>query len=208
MIQLVVLLLLITLLAAFWLTIKNVRKATQEHTADELSPEARTIFRKLQRLYNELEETAKRNKDTASPFVAQEALTEGSKLLKHSSEALLLRDRLKKELWGRYDAQKGIEDLQGRLSTAASDEEKTNLERTLSARNQELEQYGTLESTVAKIDSSIQQAEALLSEMKARVASSAASGAAEESVEGLREAVGRMRSLNASVDEIEQLTNG
>lgn len=206
MIEFVILLIVLMLIGAFWLTVKNMRQVREMATGEDLSAESRTMYRKVERLYTELQETAERNKETASPFVAQEALMEGEKLMRQVSDALKVRDKLKKEAQGQYLAEKGISDLEDRLTTATSDEERTTLNTAIAARQTELEQYKSIQSTIDKIDSSLHQAEALLGEMRARVASSATGETGEQGVEGLREAIGRMKALNASVEEIEEIT--
>jgi hypothetical protein len=206
MIEFVVLLIVLMLIGAFWMTVKNMRQVRDLASGEDLTPEARTMYRKVERLYTELQETAERNKDSASPFVAQEALMEGEKLLRQVSDALKVRDKLKREARGQYLAEKGISDLESRMATATSDEERTTLNTAIAARQTELGQYQTIQSAIDKIDSSLHQAEALLGEMRARVAASATGGTGEEGVESLREAIGRMKALNASVEEIEEIT--
>lgn len=208
MIEFVVLLIVLMLIGAFWMTVKNMRQVRDMASGEDLSPESRTMYRKVERLYNELQETAERNKDSASPFVAQEALMEGEKLLSQVSDALKVRDKLKREARGQYLAEKGISDLESRMASASSDEERTTLNTAIAARQTELGQYQSIQSTIDKIDSSLHQAEALLGEMRARVAVSATGGTGEEGIESLREAIGRMKALNASVEEIEEITRG
>ena len=177
---------------------------TDDHY-DQLSPESRILVRPLKKIYNEMSEAAAGKSEAISPYIAQEALAESSKLLNQSVAALLLRDRLIRESRGRYDAEKSINDLQTRMSNASSDDEKTSLQSALDARNQEIGHYDQLKSGIAKIESSVKQAEAAMAEMRAKLISSGSAGVAAQGSDPLREAVGRMQALSASLSEAQEM---
>ena len=172
---------------------------------DELSAESRILVRPLKKIYEEMERAAEGKSESISPYIAQEALAESDHLLKQSIAALLLRDRLVRESRGQYDANKSIDDLQSRMSSATNDDEKTSLQSALDARQQEIGHYDQLKQGITKIESSVKQAEAAMAEMRARLVSSASQGVAAQGSDPLREAVGRMQSLSASLTEAQQM---
>jgi hypothetical protein len=172
----------------------------EDEMYDDLSPDSRILIKPLKKIYNEISETR-----SISPYLVKEALDESKRLLQQSTQALLLRDRLVRESRGRYEAEKSIGDLQNRMSSATSDDEKISLKSALDARNLELGHYEQLKQGVAKIESSVKQAEAAMAEMRARLVSSASAGIAEEGSDPLREAVGRMQALSTSLSEAQEM---
>jgi len=172
---------------------------------DQLSAESRILVRPLKKIYEEMAQAAEGKSETISPYIAQEALSESDHLLKQSVAALLLRDRLVRESRGQYDASKSIGDLQSRIASSTSDDEKASLQSALDARQQEIGHYDQLKQGIAKIESSVKQAEAAMAEMRARLVSSGSAGVAAQGSDPLREAVGRMQSLSASLTEAQQM---
>jgi methyl-accepting chemotaxis protein len=181
------------------------RAALQDNLYDDLSPDSRILVKPLKKIYNEMSEAASGNSTAISPYIAQEALAESGRLMNQSVQALLLRDRLVKESRGRYDAEKSITDLRSRLTSAASEDEKTSLQSALDARTQEIGHYETLTAGISKIESSVKQAEAAMAEMRARLISTGSAGVAEQGSDPLREAVGRMQALSTSLTEAQEM---
>lgn len=186
----------------------SMTQAKVDNSIDQLSPESRILVRPLKRIYLELEESQKGKSEQISPYLAEEALSESKRLLDHSVEALLLRDKLVREGRGRYEANKSVNDLQTRLDSSVSEEEKASLQSALEARRQELTHYDTLLPGIAQIESSVKQAEAAMAEMRARMISSSASGLAATGTDPLREAVGRMQALSSSLTEAQEMLRG
>ena len=186
-------------------SLSKARIAHQDDQYDQLSAESRILVRPLKKIFQEMEQAAEGKSESISPYIAQEALSESGQLLKQSIAALLLRDRLVRESRGQYDASKSLDDLQSRLTTATSDDEKASLQSALDARKQELGHYDQLKQGISKIENSVKQAEAAMAEMRARLVSSASQGVAAQGSDPLREAVGRMQALSASLTEAQQM---
>lgn len=183
-------------------------RSTQEMSADvtdDLSPESRILIKPLRKLYQEMQDAAAGKSASISPYLATEAMQEAKRLLDKSAGALALRDRLVKQSREAYPAQKNIEDLQASLAAATTDEERTSLQSAITARQQELAHYGEIKDGVAKIESSVRQAEAALAEMRAKMVSSGSAGLADQGSDSLRDAVGRMQALSTSLTEVQQL---
>ena len=183
-------------------------RATQNRVVDvtdDLSPESRILIRPLKRIYEQMQEAAEGKGEMISPYLAQEALAESKRLLDQSAAALTLRDRLVREGRGKYEATKSLADLELRLASSTSDEERASLQSALDARRQEVGHYDSLQPGIARIESSVKQAEAAMSEMRARMASASSSGLAEQGSDPLREAVGRMQALSSSLSEAQEM---
>lgn len=204
-IPMVVLGLIVGVLIVAVVTMKQAQASREADPAEDLSPESRTLLRPLKKIYQEMQDAADGKSETLSPYIAVEALNESKQLLDQSAAALKLRDRLLKESRQGYNAQKGAEDLQARLSAASSDDERASLESALTARQQEIGHYKTLEEGIAKIESSVKQAEATMAEMRAKLVSSGAAGMVTDGNDPLRETVGRMRSLSTSLTEAQEM---
>jgi hypothetical protein len=105
-------------------------------------------------------------------------------------------------------AEQEVEDLTQRAESATSEAERQALEGAREARQLELGHYDKVTTTIAHIDSGVRQAEAALSEMKARLAvSSGSEKALSAGDEELRDTVGRLKSLSVSYAEAEQTLN-
>lgn len=194
-------------LAVLMLGITSMR-ATQSKVADvtdQLSPESRILIRPLRHIYLEMQEAATGKSESISPYLAEEALSESKRLLDQSAAALLLRDRLVREGRGRYEASKSVTDLEARLASSTSEEEKASLQSALDARRQEIGHYDSMLPGIAKIESSVKQAEAAMAEMRARMLSTSSTGLAEQGSDPLREAVGRMKALSSSLSEAQDM---
>jgi hypothetical protein len=176
-----------------------------DNSMDHLSPESRILVHPLKRIYNEMQEAARGKSENISSYLAEEALAESKRLLDQSIAALLLRDKLIREGRGRYEANKSVEDLQTRMNSSTSDEEKASLQSALAARQQEISHYDSLLPGISKIESSVKQAEAAMAEMRARMISSSSTGLAEQGSDPLREAVGRMQALSSSLSEAQDM---
>lgn len=198
---------LLMLVSGFFQTIGSTRQRALDDPTEDLSPESRVLIRPVRKLLQEMEEVATRNKGEVSPYIANEGLDEAKRLVAHSAAALKIRDRLTRERRGEYEATKGIAELEQRLAAATTDEERQSLQSAMEARRQELAHYSGIDASVSRIDSSVRQAEAVLAEMKARLASSAVGGLASQGSDDLREAVGRMKVLSASLEEAQDLAS-
>lgn len=106
---------------------------------------------------------------------------------------------------GRTLAQREVEKLE--TWQTESGEEDAAVKSALQARKLELEHYAAGEAAIATIDNGIRQAEAALSEMKARLEVGLSRQQAEwaSTSDELRETIGRMKALGISYDEAEEI---
>ena len=79
------------------------------------------------------------------------------------------------------------------------------MKSALDARTQEIGHYDQLKQGIAKIETSVKQAEAAMAEMRARLVSSGSADVAALGSDPLREAVGRMQALIASLTEAQEM---
>ena len=180
-------------------------QAKFEDPTEDLSPESRILIKPLRTMYNQVLEASEKQPADGSSFMAQEATAESKRLLEQSAAALKTRDQMAKDKRGEYEAEKSIADIQNRLAASSSEDEKTSLQSALAARQEELKHYVVLQQAISKIESSVKQAEAAMAEMRARMVSSNSAGLAEQGSDPLRDAVGRMRALSASMVEAQEL---
>jgi hypothetical protein len=191
-----------------WIALISMRASQAVHPmniADDLSADSRILIKPLRTMYTEIESAAEGKSPSLSAYLAKEALQESRQLLEKSATALAVRDKLAKQMRAKYDAQKSITDIESRLATSMSDDEKTSLKTALAARQQELTHYDTLQQGIDKIETSVRQAGAIMAEMRANMLSSASAGLAEQQNDPLRESMGRMQALTASMSETQQM---
>jgi chromosome segregation ATPase len=142
--------------------------------------------------------------DVSIAVVGAEAATEADHILSQAANMLQLRRELLKASSGKIEAEKELRSLEGELAAAGSDAERKALQSALEARQAELSHYADADSANERIVAGLRQAEAALSEMKARLTTAAANGADAVEEEGeLRETIGRLKSLGTSLDEAE-----
>ncbi|HMS54536.1 MAG TPA: hypothetical protein PKA27_03975 [Fimbriimonadaceae bacterium] len=173
---------------------------------DEISPNDRVYLRPIRRLRDEIEALVLENsKSPAIKVIGGEAIQEANGILSHSIQLLKTRASLRKVLSQKGDPNSEINTLQNQIAEAASGEEKSNLELALNARQLELSHYGEIEGIIDRVDGAITQAQAALSEMKARIAVAAAGDKEGESSSEIEDTITRLRSLTKSFDEVEEL---
>jgi hypothetical protein len=191
------------------LSARKVQQDVGEDKTANLSPDSRILIKPVKRLVQEIEKIIDDNAASETiRIVGVEAREEAARLLAQVAGSLALRDDLNKSLRGRYQAEKEMGEARMKMEFA-TEGEKTSLQTAIDARTLELKHYDQIKGHVRQIDVAVTQAEAALAEMKARLSLSASSEkAAMESGDELRETIGRMRSLNESYDEAEQLIRG
>ena len=178
--------------------------------SEGLAPEERSALRPIRRLHAELDELAQSAQSESVRVVASEALEDSAKILDQAVKMISLRSEIKRVLGNAYRSETGIEELEQRLGEAPNEEEKEELQRAIEARQREAQHYRQLEDALRKIDTSLKQAEATLSEIKAKLAVSVTFP--EEQDEDtrliLQDSMNRLRTLSVSFDEAEELLKG
>ncbi|MGV3616423.1 MAG: hypothetical protein ACO1SV_13925 [Fimbriimonas sp.] len=187
---------------------KQTATVRSEDPTEAMDADSRALFSPVRRLTNEIEELVRRNGDTAlMRTVGAEAKAEAQRIREQVAHALKVRGELKRALRGRSTAAQQITELDEKASVALTDAEREALAGAAEARRLELSHYGTVEQALARIDGGVRQAEAALSEIRARlaVAASGEKAAQAEQSDDLRETVSRLKALSLSVDEAEQM---
>ncbi len=188
---------------------RTAQERRSEYSVDELSPDARMLLKPLRKIADDISEIVATHKDSPTvQVVGQEALTESERLIDQVRKSLAARDQLKKSMRGRAEAEKEIGEARMRLEFA-DETEKASLQAAIDARTMEVEHYKEIEPVLKRVEVSVNQAEAVLAEMKARLSVSATSGLVQEQgSDDLRETIGRLKSLSSGYDEVDQLMRG
>lgn len=201
----------VLVVVAFFAGLRSTRKLRDADAETEaLRPESRTLLRPIRRLHEEIAALVDgAAKGSSVSMLGQEIVSESKRILDQAGRSLSVRDELVRAGKERYTAEKEVAELEVKLSSAATVAEHEALEGALTARRIELNHYSQIETTVTQIDGSLRQAEAALSEMKARLLVNATGErAAAGSDADLRETIGRVKALSISVDEAEQMLKG
>jgi hypothetical protein len=180
----------------------------EEDPAESMDPESRSLFAPIRRLTNEVDEMVSKNRDSAlMRTIGAEARTEAERIRDQVARALVVRGELRRAIRNRSVAEAEAQKLEAEAAAALTPSERDSLRGAAEARRLELEHYRQVDETIVRIDTGVRQAEAALSEMKARLAVGAGGEAAARAEGGddLRETMSRMRALSLSVDEAEQI---
>lgn len=198
----------------FTLVLKTMRETAGRVQADpreEMDAESRSLFAPIRRLTNEIEEVVENHPDSmVMKVVGKEALIEAQRIHDQVAKALAIRDDLKRSLRERNMSKAETEKLLAKAEAEEDPTVKVTLLSAVEARRMELSHYTVVEETIAKIDSSVNQAQAALSEMKARLSTKASGEKALSATDDseLRDTISRMKSLSISYDEAENLLQG
>jgi hypothetical protein len=167
------------------------------------------LLRPVKKLAADIEAVIASNPDSQTVrILGKEAKDEADRLFAEVVKSLLARDKLKRSLRGRYEAERDIAEARKSLEFAG-EEEKTSLTNAIQARTLELGHYDEIEKQLKRIEVGVNQAEAVLAEMKARLSLSASSeSAALGEGDDLRETIGRLKNLSASYEESAQVIEG
>jgi hypothetical protein len=204
-------LLLLLLVGVAALLIKTVKRTAVDRAADvrdEMDAESRSLFAPIRRLTDEIEDVVQRHSDSAiMKVVGGEAVDEAKRIRDQIAKALSVRDDLKRTLRERSIAQSQVRQLQEKADASDIPAEKASLLSAIEARKLEMEHYGEVDQALAQIDSGVNQAQAALAEMKAKLLVKASSEKASLATDDtdLRETISRMKALSVSYDEAEQL---
>jgi hypothetical protein len=194
--------------AIFVLTMRRGAELRAADPTEEMDAESRSMYSPIRRLVTEIEEIVQRNQGSAiMKVVGGEAVQEAERIRDQVARALAVRDDLKRAMRGKNVARNEIEGLRARAQAATSDIERDTLLSAMEARKLELSHYDTVDEVLQRIDASVRQAQAALSEMKARLSVKASNELAAEAAEDgdLRETIGRLKQLSISYDEAEEL---
>ncbi|HRI43873.1 MAG TPA: hypothetical protein PLL78_06300 [Fimbriimonadaceae bacterium] len=198
---------LLLLGAIAWLgsiAILSMRGGPETH-ASEADPEERMLLKPIERLHGDLTQIVQQNLDLpAVKVIGEEAIAEAGAVLDHARKLVSFRSDLLRTLRRRSEAEIEIGKLRERASRAGGEGERRAYETAIEAHETELGHYSSVERAITQIDGKLSEAQAALSELKARLAVGAA-GARTEGIdpEELTTMVGRLKSLTRSFDEAE-----
>ncbi len=193
------------------LALKTMREQAARVASDpreEMDAESRSLFSPIHRLANEIEEVVDRNSDsTVMKVVGKEARDEAMRIHDQVAKALAVRDDLKRSLREKNVSRAEADKLLAKAEAEQDPSVRATLLSAVEARRIEQSHYQVVEDTIQKIDSSVAQAEAALSEMKARLSTKASGEKAMSATDDaeLRDTISRMKTLSVSYDEAEQL---
>lgn len=188
------------------LTLKQNRATTSTSLLDTVRPEDRVRLRPIQRLRDEIEALVAANRNSAAiAVVGAEAVAEAQRILEHAATTLQIRAQVRRPLAESGEPSAEIAQLERDIAAAQSEPEREALQSALAARQLEAQHYEQIRAAVDRIDVGLKQAEAALAEMKARLAASAAEGRDEAANSELRDTLGRLKTLDASLDEAQDL---
>jgi hypothetical protein len=186
-----------------WTSSRGAQRRRNETPGINLNMESQGLLRPLRHLSNEIEELVEKFKDSSTvQLMGTEAKSEARRLLEQAAKSLEHRTELRTALRGKYEASVALD----RLRASGGEE----LAGAIAAREAELAHYDEVEAAILQIENRLKLAEANLSELKTRLAiggpqeRAAAMGTNDE----LRDALARMKSLNAAYDEVESLGQG
>lgn len=193
------------------LALDSMRHGATERLSDPsegLAPDERSLLVPIRRLVGEIEEVVEKRSDAVMiQTVGVEARDEARRLYGQIARSLRARTELRRISLQGPGAMGEISRLEERISAASNEDERRALASALDARRQELTHYEEVGAMLSRIDGGLIQAEAALSEIKARLAIGAGAERARMIEQGdeLRETLGRLRVLRASYDEIDQV---
>jgi len=178
-----------------------------DSAGDEFNPKYRVYLAPLRKLHADIEALVEEHKDsTTIRVIGTEALEESGAVLQQAVKLVVSAEDIRHAMQGKTAAESDILDLQNRVLTAASDEERDTLQRSIDARKLEVERYSALDRRLSEIQAHLRQAEAALAEVKSRLVLVASSP---EPVEGddqeLRDRLGRLHALSDSLGESDAL---
>lgn len=200
---------LLAIASVAYLSMQQTKALREDGEMSDLTNEERSQLAPIRKLRNEIAETVQaKNSDVSVSVVGAEAIQEANRILDQCSKLIRLRKDLKKSLFSHVASSKELTALEADLAKATSEPERQALEQALEARKIESAHYGSAEQALQRIDASLRQAEAALSEMKARLATSALPSAEAESSDELEATIGRLKSLGTSLEEAEEWLKG
>ena len=199
-----VLIVLVALVAIVALLVISLRQSKTASPAEELAPEERSIQRRLARRQREIEEAAKVMGKGAMAPIASQAAESSREIVNTLASALSQRQMVRRALLNKSVFERDVQQLHDQLANAKTDGEKQVLAGAISAKSMELNHYDALARSLSRMDAIIAEAEASLTETRARLlAVTTAVAGAELDVDGLRANLSHLGALRASVDEVQ-----
>ena len=186
-------------------------RASSERRHDSaISAEGRAMLRPIKDLRNDIAGYVSSFSDRPRiSVIGGEALREADTMIAHAERLVDVHDDLIKSLSGRSAAEEELARLKERRESSASSEESESLGSAVAAREAEIGRYRSAEDALRHLTENLREAEAALSEIKARLASVAVSAQTDDlGTDDLAGMVSRLRTLSTSFDEAEEMIEG
>lgn len=173
----------------------------------ELGAEGRSLLRPLTESRRRLAELADRNRHLPEvSVISEEAVQEADAIIQHATKLIQNRQGVKALLRTRNEAQLSLGRLSREMEQTRSDAERASLQSAMAATQRQIEQYSELERKSDQILAQLRDAQAALASLEADLTSRAASQRMNIDERGeLDEMMQRLRSLNRSLEEAEQM---
>ncbi len=172
-------------------------------SADGLSVDSIALFKPIQRLGREIEEVV--NSDGSLAAIRSMAQSEVRRIEEQVLKALNNRDHLRSSVRDQSTAESDLERLEKLLAGELSPSERSSYESSLAARKTELHHYDKARQAMSSIEDSVRQAQAALSELKAKLTAAKLEPATGAADNDLRETLGQLQSFSVTVDEVKNL---
>ena len=188
----------------------SMRATAAKRHDSEISAEGRTLLRPIKELRGDIAGYVSSFRDRPEiSVIGGEALREADALIAHAERLVDVRDDLMKALKGRAAAERELARLRKRAKSSSSEAESQSLRSAVEARETEIERYKTVDAAMLRLVGNLHEAEAALSEIRARLASGAV-GAQTDGLDtdDLAGMVSRLRTLSTSFDEAEEMMEG
>lgn len=175
--------------------------------SEELGAFGRKLIRPLKQDREEIAKLIERHRDKPHiQAVGAEVLKDVDGLIAQAARLALKAKDLQKLSKGQTKAEAALDDLQARLDKATTEVEKAAYQDALEAKKGELNSYSVVQESRGRMEASIMQAHARISEIKSLLIASAVRSSVDDAeAQDLRDKVGRLQALRSSLDEAESL---
>lgn len=172
----------------------------------ELDAETRMALKPILALRDQLAALSSSSGGSADvSVIAKEAVAEANLLIDHAQKLAERRVALRRSLRERAEAELALSKLEQSLAAATTDGERSSIQAAIAARHEEIGHYADAERAVEQINSKLREAEASLSELKAKVSAATAARSGDLDHEEVGDLITRLKSLSRSFDEAEEL---
>ncbi|MBS1709992.1 MAG: hypothetical protein JSS65_14860 [Armatimonadetes bacterium] len=169
----------------------------------ELPADVRHQTAKLRRLREDMERTIKGHRDIPEvQVVGKEALEASADLIRKITYLATQRESLRRAHQHASISETEEAQLELKLAQSTSIAERESIERTLANYRRAKDHLEDADNQLGDFQQQVLEAEATLSELHSRIATMTAMGA-RVSEDELRDTLGRLRSLNTTMDEVQ-----
>ena len=189
------------------MALRSMKESSALRDIDDVSEDSKRLLKPLKSQMEDIEKIIADNSERPIvSVIGKQALQEGQSIVNHADRIVAAYEKLKGTIKAQNAAKVELQDLERRLELAESEAESAALEMAIHAKAKEIERYEFAQEAIDKLESKIREADAAMTEIKARLASTAVAPQAYSldsgEIEGM---VSRLRSLSESFDETQQM---